>query len=50
VRKEARMKFRIVDAEGLGGKDSGLVCKWLEKKGRSQATVEGSGGMFVNTL
>jgi hypothetical protein len=31
VRKEARMEFRIEDAEGEG--DSRVGCKWPENKG-----------------
>jgi hypothetical protein len=42
VRKEARMEFRIVDAERNEGKgDSSVGCKWPENKTRSQASVEG---------
>jgi hypothetical protein len=39
VRKEARMEFRIEDAEGKG--ESSLGNKWPENKARSQASVEG---------
>jgi hypothetical protein len=47
MRKEARMEFRIENAAGLrgGGKDSSVGCKWPGNKERSQASIEGSGGI-----
>jgi hypothetical protein len=48
VRKEARMEFRIGDAEGKG--ESSVGCKWPENKVRSQASVEGfNSEKHVNT-
>jgi hypothetical protein len=41
VRKEARMEFRIEDAQREG--ESSVGRKWPKNKARSQASVEGSG-------
>jgi hypothetical protein len=43
VREEARMEFRIVDAEGGG--DNSVSFKWPENKARSQASVGALGGI-----
>jgi hypothetical protein len=52
VRKEAKIEFRIVDAEGNKVK-KGIVawgCKLSETKRGPKLRQKGKAGLFVNTL